>query len=1449
MASLDNLEIQITASAKGTTDAIDKLIDNLGRLDKALSGVNTKEFAANMEKITQALDKIEGASKKAVSGMSSVSTVANMITSSLRSAKSGTMSFISSLFGIHKQTRSLASTFGSLYANFFWLRRIFQKGLGMIGIASDLVEVQNVVDVTFQDMAYKLEDFSKTSIKSFGISELAAKTYASQFQAMLKAMKINTNDIAKANERLASNTLKAEQMMAKGYEIASSEVADLSINLTKLSADMASFYNQQASDVAKRLQSGVISGQSRALRQYGLDLTIATLNEYAMSKGIQQNVADMTQAQKTMLRYEYVMDRMNHVMGDFTKTANTWANQVKIMKMQFQQLGAVIGGALINSFKPAIQGINRALNTMIKLVEKAVNAIGKLLGWQIEIQEVGTALEDIGDSIEDSLGGGGGGGGGGKLIEDADDLADDLGDGADGADDLADALGDASKAAKKLKDYTLGIDELNIFRPEEADDLEDAAKAAKKLKDATDDAGKGSGGSGGGGGGAGSGAAEVTGGEFRFEKYESDINSWYELGQRISDAIADGLESIDWTKIQTKMIAFSKNLADLLNGIVDNERMWKDIGHTLAYGMNSALISLDTFLINFHWAELGRGLGLMINQAIADFEWSLLGKTIADGINAAVSYFYNLGITLDFYALGVGIATAINKFFKTFDFKQLAEGLNVWIDNLEDAISGFFSELDTDAIFNGLKTFFENLQPDTVMAILAIPLFHFAIALGSKVGAQLVEHLVTGIVTKIVSIPISLAEIGSAIALLFSTKAIPVIINWSTFAFELSGTPNLAVIVDPFLQNFEEEFARKWPTAADIIGKAGAGAIIGGLVAAWIPVVGIPVGMIIGALVGAFTTDAFKPLLEKIKYVFSWEFLGDVWNSAQENFKRGGAWVILGAVEGMIVFIGGLVGTIVECVAGFFDMVWNAFKTVFGIGSPAKEMMPIGENIILGVIEGLTSKFDAFTSALNGWFAQYVVPWFTIEKWVNLASGIKSGIMAGWNLMVANWKTSISNWWNNDVLSWFTIEKWKEVGKNLVDGFVKGIEEAWNSAKGIPAKLANWFLDDMKAPDAFDEHSPSRKTEEIGKFAIEGLLLPFDSFTGSFKLIAFALNVLNAIAGEFTASAFSDIGKNAINSLVASLQDNLSLLTDFTGTLFETLKSSLEEHWTTFKDETILSLLTDLFTVFLPPYFSLAQWAVLFDMMHEMFVQKFEQFRVWWDTEAMQPWWADDVVPWFTAEQWFPDVFDQVESHYKKAWEAFIAWWRESMLDWWREDLIPWFEFDKWYEQFQHIFKAAEKTFDEIKEIIRKKMKEAEEIVREVTEHMVAMIQEVIDKVHEAIEAINHLASLNAEFGSIGVPGFAAGGFPSTGSLFIANEAGPELVGTVNGNTAVANHGEITGIRDAVYETGSVETQLLSQIVDIAGAILAKDPVLLGDREIAMASNRGQQQLGVSLIS
>ena len=133
----------------------------------------------------------------------------------------------------------------------------------IIGVASALTEVQNVVDTTFGRMTYKIEDFSKNAIKNFGMSELAAKQFASRFQAMGNAMGITGQQVAKAQQLI--NTKTTASGMTAGYNEMSNSMADMSINLTKLTADMASFYDIEQETVAKALQSGVMAGQTRPL--------------------------------------------------------------------------------------------------------------------------------------------------------------------------------------------------------------------------------------------------------------------------------------------------------------------------------------------------------------------------------------------------------------------------------------------------------------------------------------------------------------------------------------------------------------------------------------------------------------------------------------------------------------------------------------------------------------------------------------------------------------------------------------------------------------------------------------------------------------------------------------------------------------------------------------------------------------------------------------------------------------------------------------------------------------------------------------------------------------------------------------------------------------------------------------------------------------------------------
>lgn len=169
-------------------------------------------------------------------------------------------------------------------------------------------------------MAKKVEDFSHNAIKSFGLSELSAKQTASRFQSMGTAMGITGQQVQQAQKFL--NVRKTLEGNVVGYDKMSNSMADMSLNLTKLSADMASFYDVEQSTVEKALASGVLAGQTRPLRTYGLDLTNATLAEWAMKNGLDSNIKSMTQAQKTLLRYQYVMANTSKIQGDFARTAD-----------------------------------------------------------------------------------------------------------------------------------------------------------------------------------------------------------------------------------------------------------------------------------------------------------------------------------------------------------------------------------------------------------------------------------------------------------------------------------------------------------------------------------------------------------------------------------------------------------------------------------------------------------------------------------------------------------------------------------------------------------------------------------------------------------------------------------------------------------------------------------------------------------------------------------------------------------------------------------------------------------------------------------------------------------------------------------------------------------------------------------------------------------------------
>lgn len=521
-----------------------KAIENIPKLAVAMRQLMAELSKAPM--VSQNLINMTNALAKLARTGGAAGTAARSITSSFGGFTSGASSAT-------KKSFSLASAIGKLYASYFLLFRGFGKIRDAIDISSSLTEVENVVRTVFGKYESLVNDFAADSIQKFGMSELSVKQFASRFQAMGVAMGFSQG-----------------------------KMADMSINLTKLTADMASFYDVAQSDVAEDLES-IFTGQTRPLRTYGLDLTQATLKEWALTQGIEANFKTMTQAEKAMLRYQYVMANTAAAQGDFARTADTWHNQVTILKQSFQQLAGIIGGALINAFKPFLKVLNAVLQKVISFAEMVTNALGSIFGWKYEASDVGIT----------------------------DDLADSYGDVADAANDAANGT---KKAAKEAKKSTRAFDELKVI-------------SSNKDKGSS---GSGSGSSGGGGGASGS-SGKLVAADTIFKDYKSKIKDLEGLGKSISGALINAMKGIKWDKIYAKASGFGSGLAKFLNGLFEGQKgttLFGETGKLIANSLNTVLHGLDSFGTTFDWKQFGNSIADGINKFFQNFDFALLAQTL-----------------------------------------------------------------------------------------------------------------------------------------------------------------------------------------------------------------------------------------------------------------------------------------------------------------------------------------------------------------------------------------------------------------------------------------------------------------------------------------------------------------------------------------------------------------------------------------------------------------------------------------------------------------------------------------------------------------------------------------------------------------------------------------------------------------------------------------------------
>lgn len=940
-------------------------IPNIRNLGTALNDLMTTLSKApivsqNLIQMTTALANLAGAGSKVGTATTAMS--------------KGFSLFSGSSKGVKSSSKGIASAIGKVYATYWMLFRAMGMFRKAMDISSDLTEVQNVVDVTFGNMKKKIEDFSKVSLSQYGMSALTAKDIASRYQAMGVAMGFSQK-----------------------------RMSDMSIELTKLAADMASFYNVDQKDVAKSLEA-VFTGQTMPLRKYGIDLTQATLKEWALNNGLNANIKSMSASEKMWLRYQYVMANSQQVMGDFSRTSDSWHNQLVLLSGAFQSLGSIVGGSLINAFKPFIRTLNSVMLKVVQFAQVVSNALGAIFGWQYE------------------SGGG---------------MADDFSDAADSADDLAGSTGDAAKNTKKMADNLQGFDKLNVISSQ-----------------------KDSGGSGSGSGGAGGAGAAGAGGQWvqadsLWEKYTSSIDSLYGLGEYIGDVLTKTLNGIDWNQIYQGAENFGTGLASFLNGLISPE-LFGAVGKTIANSLNTVLHGLDAFGKEFDWANFGNSIAAGINDFFANFDFVLLADTLnvwVNGLKTAIitalsniswqDIFNDIGQFLDTLELDTVLVIiggfALKKGWISKLGTALLKGLTggVTISKMPITLLGFSVSLNLPAV--------QVIADQIIDKVDEFIIKNFGTSVSNAMGESLLLVVGTGM-GAVLGGPIG-AGIGLAISIALDTFVVKgewVTKFWKKIKDTLFNWDVASGLLDDAKKYFDKAFS------ADNFVEFGENIVL---------------GIVNG--IGAAITWFFEPIEDLFDFVVETICNIFGIHSPAKNMEPYGKNILQGIIEGFKATFNEWTDSLNDWynnyIAPWFTLQkWSDLYDTIKVslknkwdetaGQWGTDIASWWDNSVIpwftlekwvqvydGIKTGLKNKWDETTTVwqenIENWWNNQVLPWFSTSKWENGLSGIKDGFKAAFNSAIEAVKEIWNKFatWLNDKLN-FDIGEINVMGQTVFDG-------------------------------------------------------------------------------------------------------------------------------------------------------------------------------------------------------------------------------------------------------------------------------------------------------------------------------------------------------------------------------------------------------------------------------
>lgn len=794
---------------------------------------------------------------------------------------------------------SVVKKIGILIGGAFAIGKLTQFGKECVELGSNLAEVQNVVDVTFTTMSDKVNEFAKNAMTSAGLSETMAKQYVGTFGAM-----------------------------SKSFGFSEAQAYDMSTALTQLTGDVASFYNI-SQDLAYIKLKSVFTGETETLKDLGVVMTQSALDQYALANGYGKTTSEMTEQEKVALRLAFVQKQLSAASGDFIRTSDSWANQVRVMQLQLQSLKATVGQGLINLFTPVLKVINILLGKLATLANAFKSFTELITGKKSSGQ---TGASGAGLAGTDAIA----------------DTADQYGEAADNAEKLADATNDTADATKKAtkaaKGYLSPLDEINNYSTDKSADSSSKVPGATggladQMKDAVQNVDYG----------------KVAEGETVLDKMSKPlkkiIDRFKQLAKLIAKGFWDGLGDYEpiFDGIKKDLDSIWKSLKDIFtdsevtkaaNNFFDSfayaigqvAGSFARIGLTIAQNIiggiekflkqNAQRIKnylIDMFNIGAEISQIAGNLAV----AFADV-FSVFGGETAQQITAdLIGIFAEIGMTVTETAAKLG-RDILNMIAQPF------------IDNkdiLKSAIEGSLGVIET--VTSGVLTVVQNLS-DAVSRLYDehVKPFFDSIADGLS---SILETLITGYNTYILPVLQGLAE---QIKGLLEGPLGDAILKIEAFLGKLIDSLKLlweSVLV-PLINWI---IANLLPVVAKIIDVVGTTAIK--VIKSLIKIIGDvadTLSGIIDFLVGVFTGD----------WELAWQGIKEIADGAWSLIKDivTGTWDAIKAVtKGALSIIKSIINVTWNAIKAVTSTVWNAIKkTLFSILNSIKSTVGTVVNAI-----------------------------------------------------------------------------------------------------------------------------------------------------------------------------------------------------------------------------------------------------------------------------------------------------------------------------------------------------------------------------------------------------------------------------------------------------------------------------------------------------------------------